>query len=61
MNIIKTVADLKKALSAYNDNLPLAFFADGFEMELNNCTQICEEISEQGSELVISLNTKKVD
>ena len=42
MNIINTVGDLKKALSVYDDNLPLVI-NDQFRntYSLNNDTQLC--------------------
>jgi hypothetical protein len=54
MNIIKTVGDLRKALSAYDDSLPLEFsvYVDGVgacALSLNNDTQICRHIDSDGS------------
>lgn len=42
MNIIKTVGDLKKALLAYEDNLPLDITADGFSLKLATDMQIAK-------------------
>lgn len=47
MNIIKTVGDLKKALSAYSDDLPLEFMLQNKDSKkinivMNNDTQICK-------------------
>lgn len=50
MNIIKTVGDLRKALSAYDENLPLTFAMHGASgvqkaLTLNNDTQISQTMN----------------
>ena len=58
MNTIKTLGDLKAALSVYPDDLQFRVRAPGKEFTLNNDTQICQLTSHEKSELVISLLEK---
>jgi hypothetical protein len=61
MNIISTVGDLKKALSAYGDDLPLDIFSSGAwnsnhtKLTLNNDYQIRRVIMEDREYLEIAL------
>ncbi len=62
MNIIKTVGDLKKALSAYDDNLPFVIHNGSQFFNLNNDTQIAQlnyaPIYREPSKLEIFLTDK---
>jgi hypothetical protein len=57
MNIIKTVGDLKKALGVHDNSIDLAIFADGYQLVLNNNTQIYH--GEYSSNLVIDADSKE--
>jgi len=55
MNIIKTVGDLKKALSVYGDDKPIVVLVDGKQVVFNNDHQICQKNCDK---VEIYLNTK---
>jgi len=57
MNTIKTVGDLKKALGVHDNSIDLAIFADGYQLVLNNNTQIYH--GEYSSNLVIDADSKE--
>lgn len=61
MNIIKTVGDLKAALSVYPDEIQFSIRSPGKEFTLNNDTQICQLTSDTKTELTISLLEKILD
>lgn len=55
MNIIKTVGDLKKALSVYSDNLPLEVYVGHVKVGFNNDTQLARVVQESGETFRIML------
>ena len=61
MNIIKTVGDLQKALSAYDSNTPFEFSVDNKTLvnALNNDTAIFQKFNDDANDLIlhISLNS----